>query len=124
MKRIKTTVTYKVPDWDFCNCSRLGKPTKDRCRFCVKSGKKHVCVLHNMPLEVVEGTLVKKDLACIRATAGFASIIEDNDVQVDPKAVMKMTMQEYQKIYKQLLAQGYPDAMSSKLAQQIVLEGN
>ena len=62
MKRVKTTVTYKVPDWEFCNCSRLGKPTKDMCRFCVKHGKNYVCVLHNMPLDVVEGILVKKDM--------------------------------------------------------------
>ena len=124
MKKVKTTVTYKVPNWEFCNCSRLGKPTKDMYRFCVKSGKKHVCVLHNMPLEVVEGTLVKKDLACIRATAGFDSVVvEDGPVQVDHKAVMKLTIQEYQKIYKQLLAQGYPDTMANKLAQQMVLGG-
>ena len=122
MKLVKTTVNYKVPDWEFCNCSRLGKPTKDMCRFCVKHGKNYVCVLHNMPLDVVEGILVKKDTACIRATAGFPSEVED-DIQVDPKAVMKMTMQEYQKIYKQLLAQGYTDTMANKLAQQMVLGG-
>ena len=123
MKRVKTTVTYKVPDWEFCNHSRFGKPTKDTCRFCVKHGKSYVCVLHNMPLDIVEGVLVKKDFACIRATAGFESVIEDTDIQVDPKDVMKMTMQEYLKIYKQLLAQGYPDAMANKLAQQMVLGG-
>lgn len=123
MKRIKTTVTYKVPDWEFCNCSRLGKPTGDMCRFCVKNGKSYTCVLHNMPLDTVEGVLVKKDFACIKATAGFKSLVEDSPIQVDPKAVMKMTMQEYQKIYRQLLAQGYPDAMANKLAQQAVLGG-
>ena len=123
MKKVKTTVNYKVPDWEFCNCSRLGKPTKDMCRFCVKHGKNYVCVLHNMPLGVVEGMIVKKDTACIKATAGFPSEVEDNDVQVDPKTVMKMTMQEYQKIYKQLLAQGYPATMANKLAQQMVLGG-
>ena len=122
MKLVKTTVNYKVPDWEFCNCSRLGKPTKDMCRFCVKHGKGYVCVLHNMPLAMAEGILVKKDMACIRATAGFTSEVED-DIQVDPKAVMKMTMQEYQKIYKQLLAQGYTDTMANKLAQQMVLGG-
>lgn len=122
MKKVKTTVTYKVPDWEFCNCSRLGKPTKDMCRFCVKNGKNYVCVLHNMPLDMVEGILVKKDPACIRATAGFPSEVEDT-IQVDPKTVMKMTLQEYQKIYKQLLAQGYPDTMANKLAQQMLLGG-
>lgn len=122
MKKVKTTVNYKVPDWVFCNCSRLGKPTKDMCRFCVKHGKNYVCVLHNMPLEVVEGTLVKKDTACIKATAGFPSEVEDT-VQVDPKTVMKMTMQEYRKAYNKLVGQGYPDAMADKLAQQLILGG-
>lgn len=122
MKKVKTTVTYKVPDWEFCNCSRLGKPTKDTCRFCVKHGKSYVCVLHNMPLDMIEGTLVKKDMACIRATAGFTSEVED-DIQIDPKAVMKLTLQEYRKAYKQLIAQGYPDAMADKLAQQMIMGG-
>ena len=122
MKRVKTTVSYKVPDWEFCNCSRLGKPTKDTCRFCVKHGKGYVCVLHNMPLDTVEGTLVKKDMACVRATAGFISEVED-DIQVDPKTVMKLTLQEYRKAYKQLIAQGYPDAMADKLAQQMIMGG-
>ncbi len=123
MKKVKTTVTYKVPDWEFCNCSRLGKPTKDMCRFCVKHGKGYVCVLHNMLLDVVEGILVKKDMACIKATAGFPSEVEDT-IQVDPKTVMKLTLQEYRKAYKQLIAQGYPDAMADKLAQQITMGGN
>lgn len=122
MKRVKTTVNYKAPDWEFCNCSRLGKPTKDMCRFCAKHGKDYVCVLHNMPLDVVEGTLVKKDMACIKATAGFPSEVEDT-IQVDPKTVMKMTLQEYRNAYKQLIAQGYPDSIADKLAQQMVLGG-
>lgn len=122
MKRVKTTVNYKVPNWEFCNCSRLGKPTKEMCRFCVKHGKNYVCVLHNMPLDVVEGILVKKDMACIKATAGFPSKVEDT-IQVDPKTVMKMTLQEYRKAYKQLIAQGYPDNMADKLAQQMTMGG-
>lgn len=122
MKRVKTTVNYKVPDWEFCNCSRLGKPTKDMCRFCVKHNKGYVCVLHNMPLDMVEGILVKKDMACVRATAGFTSEVEDG-IQVDPKTVMKLTLQEYRKAYKQLISQGYPDAMADKLAQQMTMGG-
>ena len=123
MKRVKVTVTYKVPDWEFCHCSSFGKPTKDVCRFCVKHGKGRVSVLHNMPLDLYEGILIKKDMACVRATAGFTSEVEDT-VQVDPKTVMKMTIQEYRKTYKQLIAQGYPDAMADKLAQQMTMGGN
>lgn len=122
MKCVKTTVTYKVPDWAYCNHSNFGKPTKDMCRFCVKHGKQYICVLHNMPLEVAEGVLVKKDLSCIRATAGFVSEVEDT-VRIDPKDIIKMTMQEYRKIYRQLIAQGYPEGMADKLAQQALIGG-
>lgn len=124
MKRVKTTVTYKVPDWQFCNCSHFGKPTKDTCRFCVKHGKAHVCVLHNMPLDVTEGILFKKTDACIRATAGFKSEVNDDDaIQVDPKTVMKVALQEYRKAYKKLIAQGIPDAIADKMAQQLTMGG-
>ena len=75
-----------------------------------------------MPLDIVEGALVKKDMACIKATAGLPSEVEDT-IQVDPKTVMKMTLQEYRKAYKQLIAQGYPDSMADKLAQQMILGG-
>lgn len=123
MKKVKTTVNYKVPEWGFCNCSKLGKPTKDMCRFCVKSKGKYVCVLHNIPLDTHDGVLIKKDNECLRATAGFPSEVEDNDVQVDPKTVMKMTMQEYRKAYNKFVSQGYPDAMADRLAQQLILGG-
>lgn len=118
MHSISTSVTYKVPDWNYCNI----KGTKDKCRFCIKSGKGHVCVLHNMPL-ASEGTLVIKERDCIRASAGYKSVVEDTEVNIDPKTVMKMTMQEYRKIYNKLLAQGYPDVMADKLAQQSLLGG-
>lgn len=123
MKRIKTTVTYKVPEWTFCNHSYCGKPTKETCRFCVKHGKSHVCVLHNMPLDLFDGVLIKKTGECLRATAGFKSEVVEDAIQVDPKTVMKLTMQEYRKAYKNLLAQGYPDTIADKMAQQMTMGG-
>lgn len=124
MKRIKTTITYKVPDWQFCNCPNFGKPTKEVCRFCVKHGKSHVCVLHNMPLDLFDGVLIKKTEECLRATAGFKCEIKDDEaIQVDPKTVMKVTLQEYRKVYKKLVAQGYPDAVADKMAQQMTMGG-
>ena len=123
MKCIKTVVTYKVPDWQFCNHSGKGAFTKDVCRFCVKHGKVHVCVLHNMPLNVTEGILINKCPACCKATAGFKSVVEDSEVRVNPKDIMKLTMQEYRRIYRQLMDQGYPANMADKLAQQTILGG-
>lgn len=123
MKRIKTTVTYKVPEWGYCNHSSFGRPTQSVCRFCVKHKGTYVCALHNMPLDITDGTLIAKTRECVKATAGFESKVEDNDMQVDPKSVMKLTMQEYRKAYKKLIAQGYPDNMADKLAMQLVLGG-
>lgn len=122
MKRIKTVITYRVPDWCFCNCSNFGRPTKELCRFCVKHGRDYVCVLHNMPLDIQEGFLVKKDEECVRATAGFKSEVPDV-VQADPKLVMRTTMQEYRKVYRQLIMQGYTDIMADKIAQQTIMGG-
>ena len=122
MKKVKTTVNYKVPEWEFCNCSRFGKPTSEKCRFCVKQGKGYACTLHNMPLDVVEGILIKKDKACIRATAGFPSEVVDTE-QVDPKLVMKLALQEYRKLYKKFIRDGYPDSMADKLAAQLTIGG-
>lgn len=122
MKKITTKVTYKVPEWEFCNCSKFGEVTKDKCRFCVKHGKGFVCALHNMPLNVVEGTLIRKYDVCRSATAGFKIEIEEApQVQIDPKTIMKLTMQEYRKTYKQLIAQGYTDTMADKLAMQVIM---
>lgn len=123
MKSVKVTVTHKVPDWNYCNHSRCGSPTKDNCRFCVKTKKCHVCVLYNMPLDTEEGLLIKKTHQCIQATYRSKDTVEDT-IQVDPKNVMKLTMQEYRKIYKQLIAQGYPDNMADKMAQQMTMGGN
>lgn len=124
MKRVKTTITYKVPDWQYCNHSCCGKPTKDKCRFCVKYGKSHVCVLHNMPLDLFDGVLIKKTEDCIRATCGFKSEVKDEDIiQADPKTVMKLTLQEYRKAYNKFIKQGYPDAIADKMAQQLTMGG-
>lgn len=125
MVKVQTTVNYRVPDWGYCNCSSMGKYTKDKCRFCVKSGKQHVCALYNMPLSVEEGVLVVKTRDCVRTTVGFRSEVEDDDdvedIQVDPKTVMKLTIKEYRKAYNSFVRQGYPDAIADKLAQQTLL---
>lgn len=123
MKCVKTEVTYKVPDWQFCNHSKLGKPTKDVCRFCVKHGKAHVCVMHNMPLDVTEGILINKCMACVKATAGFRSVVEDTEVRVDPKDVMRLAINKYRQAYSQLISQGYPADMADKLAYKSILGG-
>jgi hypothetical protein len=75
-----------------------------------------------MPLDTVEGLLIKKTHQCIEATYRSKDTVEDT-IQVDPKDVMKLTLQEYRKVYKQLIAEGYPDNMADKLAQQMTIGG-
>lgn len=123
MIKVKTTVTYRVPDWNYCNCSRMGRVTKETCRFCTKVGKQYVCTLHNIPLSVSDGIRIEKTEECRRACAGFRSEVADEPpVKVNPKDLMKATLTEYRKVYKQLIAEGYPEALADKFAQKALLE--
>lgn len=71
--------SYRVPDWEFCNCRVGTKPSKDLCRFCVEVRKNcYVCVLHNMPLSTDAGFVVNKATTCRKATAGFKMAIEED----------------------------------------------
>lgn len=68
MKTLKTTITYKVPDHEYCNHTMQKSTPHTRCRFCTDIGKNtFVCVLHNQPLAVVSGVLVQKCEECKNA---------------------------------------------------------
>lgn len=125
MIKIKTDVTYKVPEWGYCNhIAGLTKVSKDTCRFCVKTGKGcYSCALHNMPLETEQGNVVNKCPQCIKAGNSKRAVVEEDTIQVSPKEVMKATLAEYRKVYKNLLDQGYPDVVADKLAQKVLLGG-
>ncbi len=126
-KKIKTSITYKVPAWCHCNLQGniFGQPSKEKCRFCVKEKGYYRCALYNEVLSTSEGTLVNKARKCKKATAGFDSIVEDEEATptVEPKKLMKHTIAEYNKVRKQLIGQGYPEAIADKLAQEYVLGG-
>lgn len=125
MIKITTKVTYRVPDWAYCNCQgSLTKPSKDKCRFCIKEGKNFRCALYNEMLDTTQGTLVVKTRACVKAGCGFASVVEDNPAPaVEPKELMKLAIDEYRKTYKNLINQGYPEAIADKIARQYLLGG-
>lgn len=125
MIKIKTTVTYKVPEWGYCNhAAGLTKVSKDMCRFCVKTGKgSFACALHNLPLEVEQGFVAIKCPQCVKAGLSRHAELEDGTVQVDPKDIIKATMSEYRKVYSKLVSQGYPDVVADKLAQKFLLGG-
>lgn len=126
MIKIKAKVEYKVPDWGYCNLqSGLFRAQKAKCRFCVETKKGvHSCALYNVPLQTEEGYIAVKCPKCVKA--GFVhreEIAADESVQIDPKDIIKATLSEYRKTYKQLLADGYPEAMADTLAQKVLLGG-
>lgn len=121
MKKIKTTVSYKVSDGMYCNLrfeKHKGFPAEQRCRFCTNLGKDgFVCVLHNMPLVVEEGHLIRKSQACMRNIAYRSQTVPDEVEQpkVKPKDLIKWCLTEHNK----LLSEGYPAAIATKA----ILEG-
>lgn len=128
LKSVTTKITYKVPAWQYCNLNshKIGVPSSEKCRFCVKEKGYHRCALYNELLSTEGKDVVLKARACERAVCGFKSVVEDveevdNGPSVDPKYLMKTTIQEYLKTKNKLLSQGYPEFVADKVAQQYVL---
>lgn len=131
LKKVTTSITYRVPAWEFCNLNshKIGVPSSEKCRFCIKEKDYHRCALYNAVLNNENGAYVVKTADCKRAVAGFRSVVEyiapePVGPNVPPKQLMKQTIKEYVKYKKQLLAQGYPVAIADKFAQEYVLGGN
>lgn len=129
MKKITTKITYSVPAWEYCNVQGniFGQPSKEKCRFCIKEKGYYRCALYNDVLDTSKGTLVCKTKDCERATLGVKSVVEDvehDDLpKVEPKDIAKAAINEYMKIYKQLLDKGYPDNIATSLAKEYVTGG-
>lgn len=133
LKKVTTNVTYRVPAWEYCNLNshKIGQPSTERCRFCVKEKGHYRCALYNEVLGTENGAFVVKTRSCERAVAGFRSIVEDvvhkpeptPEPIVDPKRLMKTTIKMYVDTKKKLLAQGYPEPLADQIAQEFVLGG-
>ena len=125
MRKLKTTVTYKVSDGGYCNLRferHKGFPADQRCRFCTNLGKNgFVCVLHNMPLVVEEGCLIRKTQACMACKSQIVPDEEDAP-KVNPKDMIKWALDEYNRVYNQLVNEGYPAALAMKVAKESVLK--
>ena len=125
MKRIHSLVHYDVPSWNFCNDDRLdgGKLTKHKCRFCVKSGSNYRCLLYDAAL-TSDGTYVNKVRDCCKAAAGFQSVIEPQPIApaIPPKKLMEHAIDSYTKYLKDLMAQGYPEALARQYAKDFALK--
>jgi hypothetical protein len=130
MKKVTTQITYRVPEWHYCNLmgNAYGQPSKEKCRFCVKEGSTYRCALYNAVLPISDGVMVSKTRECQKATAGYKSVVEDVEAieqipTVDPKVLIKATLNNYTKMRKQLISQGYPANLADTLAQKYVLGG-
>lgn len=130
MKFIQSKVTYEVPHWNYCNVDVFdidGTPSKQVCQFCIKTKQGHVCALYNEDLSV-QGNKIAKVRACCKATAGFESIIQPKATApagptISPKELIKQTIELYEKTTKDLVAQGYPQAMAAAAAKKYILGG-
>ena len=126
MKTIKSLVTYRVPHWPFCNVDKFdfdATPSKQVCQFCVKSKTGHHCMLYDKPL-LSDGIQIQKFPQCVKATAGFESVIEPPEVPtIQPKELMKQTIDIYNKTVNDLLAQGYPRPIAEQVAKKHILGG-
>lgn len=129
MKRLKTELTYIVPHWSFCNCD--ANPTnkaslKYLCKFCVKEGSKYRCALHEEPL-THDSMFVDKAPKCNSITRGSREVISSEPINVpaiDPKILMKHTLEAYEKQVRDLKSQGYPEALAMSVAKEYILGGN
>lgn len=124
MKKIKSTVAYTVPHWQFCNVDRFdmdATPSKQVCQFCIKTKGGYRCALYDQPL-LSDGAQIRKLDACCKATAGFKSFIEPAEVPtIPPQTIIKQTIELYSKTVNDLLTQGYPRAMAEAAAKQYIL---
>lgn len=126
MKRIQSQVTYTVPNWNFCNNDNLlpgGSLQKDTCRFCVKGKAGYHCLLYDQPLKS-DGEFIDKVRTCCKATAGFASTVDEapQAPTVEPRELIKQTIDLYAKTVNDLLKQGYPRQIAETVAKKHLLD--
>lgn len=70
--------------------------------------------------------LVNKTRACCKITAGFSSTIDATSTgpEVNPKDLMKQTIELYSKTVNDLINQGYPRTIAEATAKTHILGGN
>ena len=127
MKKITSKISYQVPNWAFCNVDKFdidGSKSKQVCRFCKTSKNGHECLLYNEALSVSNG-MISKIRACEKATAGFEATINtiEETPTVDPKRIIKHSVDLYIKTYKGLINDGYPQQMAEMLAKELITGG-
>lgn len=125
MRKVKLTVECRIPSWNFCNYDGFTKDdrySKELCRFCVKKRDGYYCTMHDKCL-AADKNFVQKCPACIEASAGFATTVVDEPKHgpiVDPKTLIKESVELYAKTVQDLVKQGYPQALAEKVALEYV----
>ena len=125
MKKIKVSLTYYVPGWNFCNGDGF-VPEGYNCRFCLGSREGYRCLLWDEML-AVKGESIYKAKQCILATARrSADIVSPSErpqaaPAIPPKEVMKQAIDLYEQCVNDYLQQGYPRPMAEKAAKNFLL---
>ncbi len=127
MRKIKLTLQCRVPSWNFCNLDVTphGKFSKELCRFCKVTRQGKYCSLHDKWL-TEDPTFVHKTNCCIDATAGFSITVDEPTPEagpkIDPKLIIRETINSYKKTVSDLVNQGYPQSMAESIATQYLLD--
>ena len=126
MKKLRVTVEHIVPHWNFCNCDNLDigcEIKKPRCQFYCKTRGEHRCILYDESLHV-EDELIYKTHSCRVATASGSGTVEERveqRPQVEPKTLIKQTVELYSKTVNDLINQGYPRPIAEATAKKYIL---
>lgn len=124
MRKIKLELKCRVPSWNFCNLDNFTDDplySKELCRFCVTTKKGHYCSLHDKWLST-SPNFIHKTAECITATAGFAvSVDEEVKIPVDPKTIIRETLNGYNKLIADLMKQGYPRNLAETIAKKYMI---
>lgn len=79
-------------------------------------------MLYDQPLKT-DGEFIDKVRECCKATAGFASVIDEAPQvpTIEPIELMKQTIELYSKTVNELLNQKYPRAIAEQVAKKHIL---
>lgn len=127
MRKITTTLTYRVEAGPYCNLYKFGSATPDPknvCRFCVKNNQGgYTCAMYNELLSS-QGKVVEKLSKCSLAMCKGKDEVEDlasvAATFVDPKKMIADIIKQYQITVDSLVGQGFPADIAADAARQMM----